>query len=267
MTSQNEEEVQGQAARDAASAVLLQRQGPIAILRLNRPAKHNAVNERMAAEAAAALDAIEANDEARVIIVTGAGERAFCAGQDMAEASGRTPRPEGMRGGGARGLAERLSACRKPIIAAINGLCYGGGMSIALACDLRLASEQATFRLPGTSYGLVVSAGMLAAAVGPAAAKDLLFTARVFDAPEALTMKLVNRLTPANQLYEVALAYAGMIADNSPQAIERAKRVVNLATLSRDALNAEVEADRALRGGNDHRDRFSQAADRVLKRG
>ena len=244
---------------------VLERHGSVALLRLNRPEKHNAVNERMSAEARRILDAVEADDGVRVIVITGGG-RAFCAGQDMAEASGRVERPPNVHGGGAGGLAQRLGECEKPVVAAINGFCYGGGMSVALNCDIRIASESASFRLPGTQYGLVVSATLLASAVGPAVAKDLLFSARVFDAKEALSIGLIQRLIPAADLERITLEYAQSIAQNSVFAVLHAKRVVNRATVLEIALEEERSANRLLRGGDDHVTRFNAAADRVLRR-
>ncbi|MGI8552117.1 MAG: enoyl-CoA hydratase/isomerase family protein, partial [Dehalococcoidia bacterium] len=141
------------------------------------------------------------------------------------------------------------------------------GMSIALACDFRFAADSAVFRMPGTSYGLVVSATLLASAVGPAAAKDLLFTARTFQAREARDLNLVSRVVPAAELEPLALDYAQMIAANSPQAVRYAKRVVNLATVLQVALDEEQQVNQLLRGGDDHTNRFNAAADRVLKRG
>src|SRR5436305_14819436 len=99
-------------------AVLIEQDEALGLIRLNRPAKRNAVNEQMSAEALDALDAFEADGEIRCIVLTGAGEQAFCAGQDMAEASGRVEKPEVIRGGGAAGLAQRLAAFEKPVIGA-----------------------------------------------------------------------------------------------------------------------------------------------------
>ena len=263
---QNMPSIKGAQETAREPQALLERHGSVVLLRLNRPEKHNAVNEQMSAEARDFLDAVEADDEVRVIVLTGAGERAFCAGQDMAEASGRVERPAHPRGGGAGGLAQRLGECEKPVIAAINGLCYGGGMSVALNCDIRFAAESASFRLPGTQYGLVVAATLLASAVGPAVAKDLLFSARIFDAEEALRIGLVNCLVPAVDLERVTLEYAEGIAANSPLAVLHSKRVVNRATVLELALEEERSANRLLRGGDDHVSRFSAAADRVLRR-
>jgi len=251
---------------EGEAAVLVERRDGIAILRLNRPEKHNAINQQLATEAMEALDRLEAEDEVRVIVVTGAGGRAFCAGADMAEATGRGERPRQPSGGVGSGLGRRIAACEKPVIGAINGLCYGGGMSIALGCDFRIAADHATFRLPGAAYGLVVAATLLASAVGPAVAKELILTARVFDVQEALRIGLVNRVVPAAELESTVLESARLIAANSPLAVRESKRIVNLATVPQVAVEAEREADRRLRGGDDHVVRFKQAADRVLKR-
>jgi enoyl-CoA hydratase len=237
----------------------------VGLVRLNRPEKRNAVNEQMSAQALDAFDAFEKDQEIRCIILTGTGVQSFCAGQDMAEASGRVERPAEIRGGGASGLARRIADCEKPVLAAINGYCYGGGLSIALSCDFRLASTAATFRLPGATYGLVVAATLLTAAVGPGMAKDLTFTARTFDADEALRIGLVNRLLPPDELLPVAKEYAAMIAANSPLAVAHAKRVINAAAVSSRAANLELEANKVLRGGADNVARFNEATDRVVK--
>jgi enoyl-CoA hydratase/carnithine racemase len=253
------------ASTGAAPMVLIERQDGVALIPLNRPDKRNAVNEQMSAEALDALDAFELDEAIRCIILTGAGNQSFCAGQDMAEASGRVARPAEVRGGGAGGLARRLGECEKPVIAAINGYCYGGGMSIALSCDIRMAADTASFRLPGTSYGLVVAATLLTSAVGPAMAKELTFTARVFDAQEALRIGLVNRLLSLADLERAAIEYAQMIAANSPLAIRHAKRVINAAAISLAGLEEEATANRALRGGDDHVSRFNAAAERIVR--
>lgn len=247
------------------ACVLVERHGNVALLRLNRPEKRNAVNEQMSAEASDALDAFEADESVRCIVVAGTGDKAFCAGQDMAEAAGRVPRSGDGRGGGANGLARRLASCAKPVVGAINGFCYGGGLSVALGCDVRLAADTATFRLPGASYGLVVSATWLTSVVGPAAAKDLTFTARTFDAQEALRIGLVSRVVPFAELERAVLEYAEMITANSPLAIGHAKRIINAAAVSAAAYEQEMEVNKLLRGGDDNVSRFQAAADRVLK--
>ncbi|HLZ68804.1 MAG TPA: enoyl-CoA hydratase/isomerase family protein [Dehalococcoidia bacterium] len=264
------------------------------IIRLNRAEKRNAVNDALAAAAIAAIDAADADPEVRVIVFTGTGN-SFTAGQDMGEASGRAapsptlphgdgggrttqqltlqnPSPNALgegqgRGpspGGSGGLSARLGRVEKPIVAAINGFCMGGGTVTALQCDIRICSDRATFKFPGASYGLVVTASLLPAVVGQAQAKDLVFTGRAIDAAEALAMGLVNKVVPHEQLEAVALEYARMIAASSPLAIRHAKRVINAAALDAAAIALERDANRELRGGPDHTARFGAATDRVV---
>lgn len=234
------------------------------VIRLNRPEKRNAVNDPLAAAAIAAIDAAEADDAVRSIVLTGSGQ-AFCAGQDMGEATGRVERNASVAGaGGAGGLAARLGRCEKPVIAAINGFCMGGGAVVALNCDIRFASDDATFRFPGAGYGLVVAASLLPAAIGQAKAKDLILTGRTVGATEACEMGLVNRVVGRDGLDALALEYVRMIAANSPKAVRASKHVMNLAALDHGAIGQELEYNRQLRGGDDHVARFGAAADRVV---
>src|SRR5436309_7082199 len=129
-------------------AILTERNGAIALIRLNRPEKHNAINSVMSRELIEALDAFEADDDVRVIILTGAGEKAFCAGADMGEAIGRGSDGRGTNDSAAR-AAVRLARVAKPLVAAVNGYAYGGGAVFAINCDIRIASENARFRFVG----------------------------------------------------------------------------------------------------------------------
>jgi len=135
---------------------------------------------------------------------------------------------------------------------------------VAAQADIRICSDEATFRFPGAAYGLVVAASLLPAAVGQARAKDLIFTGRTIDAAEALEMGLVNKVVPAARLEEVTRDYVRMIAANSPLAVAGAKRVINRASLHREAAGLEGEVNRELRQGVDHSERFSRATDRVV---
>ncbi|MFN0096359.1 MAG: enoyl-CoA hydratase/isomerase family protein [Dehalococcoidia bacterium] len=243
------------------SLVLIDRIEGGAIVRLNRPEKKNAVNDALAAAAIAAFDDLAADDSVRAIVLTGSGD-AFCAGQDMGEASGRVER-SGSGAGGAGGLAARIAKVEVPVIAAINGICMGGGCVVALNCDIRFCSDDSRFRFPGAGYGLVVAAAHLPAAVGQAAAKDLVFTGRTLGAAEAAQLGLVNRSVTRAELEPLAVDYVRMIAGNSPSAVRHAKRVINLAALDNDAIEHELEANRQLRGGPDHVARFDAATTRV----
>jgi enoyl-CoA hydratase len=246
------------------NAILLERDANVATIRLNRPEKHNAINSEMSSELIECLDALEADDDVRVIVLTGAGEKAFCAGADMAEAVGTAG--DSRRDAAARG-AIRLLRVRKPTIAAVNGYAYGGGAVFAIHCDIRVCSEAAKFRFVGATYGLVVGASQLPRIVGPAIAKELLFTARVVDSDEALRIGLTNRVVPHTELSKVVNEMAAAIAENSPRAVMASKEVVDLATTIPDAGKREMEHNLELRQGEDHRERFREAAARIIRQG
>ena len=225
---------------------------------------YNAINAEMSAELIECLDALEADDDVRVIVLTGAGEKAFCAGADMAEALGTAG--DSRRDSAAR-AAIRLLRTKKPTIAAVNGYAYGGGAVFAIHCDIRICSAAAKFRFVGATYGLVVGASQLPRIVGLAIAKELLFTACVVDSAEALRIGLANRVVPHAELSDVVRKMASAIAENSPRAVIASKEVVDLATTIPDAGKREMEHNLELRQGEDHRERFRGAAERVIGQG
>jgi enoyl-CoA hydratase len=243
-------------------ALTLDRDGALATIRLNRPDKHNAINSVMSREMIEILDALEADDDVRVIILTGAGDKAFCAGADMGEAV--KARSDGRDGKDfAAQAAIRLARVRKPLIAAVNGYAYGGGAVFAIACDIRIASDNARFRFVGASYGLSVGASQLPRLVGAPMAKELIFTARTVDADEAVRIGLVNHVVEQAELMHFVIEMAGKIAANSPAAILVSKEVIDIATANKDAARREMEHNVKLRQSEDHRSRFKAAADRV----
>ena len=238
-----------------------ERKGYVAVLRLNRPDKHNAINRRLSSALVAHLDALADDEGVRAVVITGAGEKAFCAGADMTEAVGAS-RGRG-RGDGTVDVIVRLVRFPKPVTAAVNGFAYGGGALMAVTCDLRVAAHTARFRFPGASYGLVVGGSQLPRIVGLSRAKDLIFTARVVDAAEALRIGLVDRLVVQADLEEAALELAGQIAENSPEAVRASKEVIDAVLPWETAARREMEANRALRASEEHRRRFGDAAERV----
>jgi enoyl-CoA hydratase len=197
-----------------------------------------------------------------VLILTGAGEKAFCAGADMAEAAGGSGMSASDVGAPAQAVA-RVLRTRKPIIAAVNGYAYGGGAFLAINCDIRIASENASFRFVGASYGLVVGAFQLPGIVGAPLAKELTFTARTIDAQEALRIGLLNHVAPLQKLELTVMEMAQAIAANSRPAVMASKEVIDIATSSPDALRREVEANQELRQSQEHKERFRDAATRV----
>jgi enoyl-CoA hydratase len=244
------------------TSLIVEKTGAVGTVRLNRPDKHNALNAQLSHELIDALDRLEADDGVNVIVLTGAGERAFCAGADMAEAVGGNGPDSSNVGAPAQAVA-RLLRTAKPIIAAVNGYAYGGGAVLAINCDIRIASENAKFRFVGASYGLVVGAFQLPRIVGAPLAKELIFTARTIDAQEALRIGLVNHLVPLEKLEATVAETALAIAANSRAAVMASKRVIDIATANKDALRREVEANVELRKSEEHRERFRAAAMRV----
>lgn len=237
------------------------RKGPVAVLRLNRPDKHNAINRRLSSALVAHLDALAEDDQVRVVVITGAGDKAFCAGADMTEVASAS-QGKG-RGDGTVDVIIRLLRYPKPVVAAVNGFAFGGGALLAITCDLRVAAHTARFRFPGATYGLVVGGSQLPRIVGLSRAKDLIFTARVVDATEALHIGLVDRLVAQADLEEAALELAGQIAENSPEAVRASKEVIDAVLPFEAAARRELEANRALRASDEHRRRFGDAAERV----
>ena len=247
--------------RDAL--VLEERRGDVLVLTLNRPAKHNALNAALLHDLGSAVQRADANGVA-VIVLTGAGAKAFCAGADMLEMSGveANAAPLPPREQRVDGYAE-LAATPVPVIAAINGFCYGGGARLAISCDIRLAADTATFRLPGAEYGLVVGAATLPRLVGTSRAKDWILTARKFAATEALSSGFVSGLFAADALLPAALAMAQTIAGHSQAAVRESKRVIDAATLNATAIEMEDHANRVLRGSKEQAGRFRAATRKV----
>jgi E-phenylitaconyl-CoA hydratase len=215
--------------------IRFEREGRLAILTIDRPEVHNALDFETSDALAQAWIRFRDDDELRVAILTGAGERAFCAGADLrgvgdfyrkltpAERLRRSEQQPGL-GGITRNLA-----IDKPVVAAVNGHCLAGGLELALACDLRIASENASFGLPEVTRGIITGAGgtqRLPRLVGPERALDLVLTGRRIDAEEALRIGLVSRVVPLGELQEAARSVASAIAANAPLAVRAAKAAV-----------------------------------------
>lgn len=248
---------------DSDKLLLVHQYEHVRILTLNRPERHHAINYALGCEVAAAMDAAEADDEVRVVIITGSGAKAFCAGQDMLEMSGVEAPEVALKSSSAAIAFERVAASPLPVIAAITGICYGGGALLALACDIRIADHQSSYRFPGAEYGLVVGAAWLPRLVGTSKAKELIYTARKFTAPEALAHGLLSSLYDTDDVLPQALEMAGQIAANSPIAVRESKRVIDAATLVAEAQQLESEINRELRGSSEQKARFNKATTRV----
>ncbi len=244
--------------------VLEERRDNVVLLSLNRPERHHALSQALSDQLSDALARATDDPDVACVILTGTGEKAFCAGGDMLEMSG--VEQQSQRTSGAGGLFGVLAKAPMPVIAAINGYCFGGGARLAIGCDIRLASENATFRLPGSEYGLVVAAATLPRLVGAERAKELIFTARKFTAQEAERYGLVSALHSQADLLPAAWAMAQTIAGYSSGAVRAAKQVIDAATLSDDARKMEDDANRRLRGSDEQVARFRDATRRVTGR-
>jgi len=204
-----------------------ERRGHVEILTINRPEARNAINGAVSLAFGAAFDELEADDDCWVVIVTGAGNKAFSAGMDLkAFTAGEAADIMGAKGGFG-GIAQRDFA--KPLIAAVNGSALAGGCEIMLSCDLVVAVEDALFGIPEVKRGLMAAAGgliRLPKRIPPAIALELALTGDPIDARRALELGLINRVVPADKLMEEAMALATTIADNAPLAVRTSKRVM-----------------------------------------
>lgn len=246
-----------------SDTVIVANYGPVGILKLNRPAKRNALNSELSEALADGVAAFEADDAIRAIVIGGSEPRAFCAGADMSEAVGRLEEGGGARSQAIGRLFSTLGAARKPLIGAIEGYCFGGGAILATLLDIRIASDTATFRFPGAEYGLVVGGSSLPRLVGPALAKELILTADVIDAAEAGRIGLVNHVLPVGDVWPAAIAMGLRIAQNSAGAVQNSKQVIDRATDNAAAVELENQLNRELRTSPEHHDRFRSATHRV----
>ncbi|HEY0070628.1 MAG TPA: enoyl-CoA hydratase-related protein [Chloroflexia bacterium] len=208
------------------SLIKLSQDGPVTIIQLNRPEVLNALNLQMMDEIIAALDALEADDTVRCVVLTGS-ERAFAAGADIKEMAGATTVDMMMRDQFAKW--DRIRRFKKPIIAAVSGYALGGGNELAMLCDMIVASETAQFGQPEINIGVMPGAGgtqRLARAVGKSIAMDVVLTGRTLTAREALQFGLVNRVVPVEAYLKEAVKLAKTIAEKSPIAVQMAKDAV-----------------------------------------
>ncbi len=202
----------------------------VAILKINRPKALNAINKEMLKELDAMLDVIEAERDLRAMIITGAGDKAFVAGADIAEMAVMTSdmaRDFAKKG---QGTFRRLEILKIPIIAAVNGYALGGGTELACCCDFIFASEKAKFGQPEVTLGIMPGFGgtqRLARFVGLPKARELIYTGRQINAAEALLMGLVNRICKPETLMDEALKCAEEMAMQGPLAIAASKEAIN----------------------------------------
>jgi enoyl-CoA hydratase len=228
--------------------LLVHLSGPVAILTFNNPAKRNALSGDIRAALPGALEALQADPQVRVIVVTGAGDRAFVSGADISEFGEQRTSPAGRAEFDASmaAIGRAWASLDKPAIAMIRGFCMGGGLLTALEADIRIAAEDSQFGIPAARLGLGYGFGgvtTLMNLVGPARTAEILFSARRFSAAEALQMGLVNRVVPAAELADHVMTLAADIAANAPLTVAAAKAAIREASRPSDRRDlARVEA-------------------------
>lgn len=193
---------------------------------LNRPEAANSLSLQMLEELQKEIQTYKYDEKLRCLVITGSGERAFCAGADLKERAEMNRNQVRKTVSMIRNTINAIDELPQPVIAAINGAAFGGGTELALACDIRIASETATFALTETSLGIIPGAGgtqRLPRLIGKGKAKELIFTARKIEATEAHAISLVEYVVPAKLLLIKALELANLIVRNAPIAIAQAK--------------------------------------------
>ena len=211
--------------------IILERDNGIGKITFNNPKRHNAMSLEMWREGATAIEECIASNDIRVIVLSGAGEKAFVAGADISkfgeERNSRQDIDEYNQA--VKYFQDTLFNSPIPTIAKIKGYCLGGGLAIALCCDLRIASDDSRFAVPAAKLGLGYPAGgieRLMQIVGPSFAMEIFYTARQFNAEEAMIMGLINRIVPSNALTEFCDGYTDRISSNAPLTIRAVKTAV-----------------------------------------
>ena len=212
--------------------MLSRKDGRVGYVIFNNPERHNAVSLDMWAATAKILENFAKDDEVRVVVLTGAGGKAFVSGADVSRFESERSSLDATRV--YNQTVEKANASiyefPKPTIAMIKGYCIGGGLGLAVCCDLRICSDNSKFAIPAAKLGLGYGyAGVkrLTDVVGPAFAKEIFYTARQFDAEEARVMGIVNRVVPEAELENYVKSYADTIATNAPLTVKTAKYIVN----------------------------------------
>jgi enoyl-CoA hydratase/carnithine racemase len=201
----------------------------LAWITLNRPEVRNAQNDTVRAEITRALEDCRDDDDVRIIIITGAGDKAFSAGADISEFPKRAP-ADILKGKGVKRMTDLLREIPKPAIAMVNGLALGGGCELAMACDIIIASENAQFGQPEINVGVIPGAGgtqVLPRLVGEKKAKEMVFTGAFISAQEALSWGLINKVVPADKLKDAVLEMSKAMMRHSPIILKLCKLAIN----------------------------------------
>lgn len=225
--------------------MIVKKDGGIGWMIYNNPARRNAVSMDMQQAVPLLLEDFQGDDGVRVVVMTGAGDRAFVSGADISEFESKRSTPEARKAfdeASARSMAA-FAALEKPLIAMIRGYCVGGGLAAAMQADIRIAADDAQFGIPAARLGLGYGfAGVraLVTLVGPAHANEMLFSARLFSAEEALKMGLVNRVVPPGDLEIAVRELAETIAANAPLTVKAVKFAIRQAVQDREIRDMET---------------------------
>ena len=243
----------------------------VATLTLTRPEALNAISRELAIELRAACESLTERTDVWIVIVTGAGERAFCAGADLKERRALSADARAAHTVAIEAAAEALAALPMPTIAAIRGFALAGGAELAIACDLRVAAEDATMGFPEVKIGIFPGAGgalRLPRIVGSGVARDLLFTGRRVTAEEAFRIGLVDRLVAPQSVLETAAELAASMAANAPLAMRAVKRALEESYVRplEDARNAISALRRALDDTEDYEEGLAAFAEKRAPR-
>jgi len=210
--------------------VILEKEGHLAIVTINRPKALNALNSETLKDLDTVLDDLEKDSNVYAVILTGAGEKSFVAGADIAEMKDLNEEQGKEFGILGNNVFRRLEKLDKPVIAAISGFALGGGCELAMSCDIRIASEKAKFGQPEAGLGITPGFGgtqRLARIVGPGKAKELIYTCDIIKADEAYRIGLVNKIVALESLMDEAKAMANKIAANAPKAVKYCKDAID----------------------------------------
>lgn len=223
--------------------ILVEYTGHVATITINRPKALNALSTLVLTEMNEALNEVEANQDVYALVITGAGDKSFVAGADIAEMKDKSVEEAATYGEFGNKVFRRIETLRFPVIAAINGFALGGGCELAMSCDIRVASENAVFGQPEVGLGITPGFGgtqRLARLVGAGVAKEMIFGARNIKADRAYAIGLVNSVVPAEDLMASVMKMANGIAKNAPIAVAYAKKAIN------DGLQTDIDGGIAI---------------------
>ncbi|MFT4561732.1 MAG: enoyl-CoA hydratase [Gammaproteobacteria bacterium] len=225
--------------------IIAEKHGHLGRLIFNNPDRHNAMSRAMWGQLADTMEMFDGDDDIRVVVLEGAGDRAFVSGADISKFESERADPERIKEYGVavnRGYAS-LQYAQTPTIAKIKGICFGGGMGIAVSCDLRICSDDSSFCIPAAKLGVGYgheNTKVLIDLVGPSYAKEIFYTARRFDTEEVKTMGLVNRVVAHAELDDYVSSYVEAMTNNAPLSLKTTNVIIN------ELLKDEGERDLAL---------------------